>query len=549
LSGNLILYRLLFAINNSCIVTNTYPMAYELNQTVYDFLRMQKIPVAKTFLAKQLSSHPEPNSLLSITDTLDELCIPYKAVRIEKHQLSQIPPPFLVHIARNNGQFLLIDRNTNPNTWIDTWTGVILLVNPSTTIRNKHNTEMLSKEWRKKTLITALILSGSIYLSYPLLLHFSISHFLLTALSLLGLAISILILQKEAGINNPLIDVLCSTEKTSDCNTVLDSPVSSRLGWIKLSDIGLIYFSAQLIATSISTPVTTLLALCAAGSLPLTLFSLYYQGVVLRKWCTLCLSIIAVLWLQFWVLFPALAAIKLTAIQPGPAILLLAAFVGTATGWLLLKQTIIEKADLEKDLLKAWRLKRDPRVFANLIQGRRTIDETPFEEEIRLGPASASASAENPIRLLAVFNPYCKPCASEYRQLEELLAIDNDRFSLSIRFTLKVDRQDKRTEAVRYLLQYWKANKASYSFQQLLHSWFEVMNLDSFKASHPLQTFPNVEPLLQQHDNWTSRHKIGGTPALFLNGYEFPRQYSVRDLPLLRSAIAELITRSPELSP
>src|SRR5882757_663353 len=112
-------------------------MTNQLDKTVYDFLRMQHIRVAKTYLTKQLISHPEPNSLLSITDTLDELGVSYSAVRVEKDQLPQIQPPFLAHIRRNNGQFVLIKKvndadpprakgNNTSGSWIDTWTGVIL---------------------------------------------------------------------------------------------------------------------------------------------------------------------------------------------------------------------------------------------------------------------------------------------------------------------------------------------------------------------------------------------------------------------------------------
>lgn len=531
-------------------------MTNQLDKIVYDFLRMQDIRVARTYLTNQLSSHPEPNSLLSITDTLDELGIVYSAVRIEKDQLPQIPRPFLAHIRRSNGQFVLIKKTDDPDpqqakgtptpgSWTDTWTGVILAVEKTVAIRNLDNTRMLNQERRNRTLTTAFILSGLVFFIYPLL-QFTTAISLLTVLSLLGLSLSILIFQKEAGVQNALIDQLCNTEKTSDCNTVLESKASHLLSWIKLSDLGLIYFSGQLLALhssrSILTQIDSIFALLAACSLPLTLYSLYYQGIVLRKWCTLCLSIVAVLWLQFLVLFPSLNSLTLTGSQVGPASGLLAAFVGTGSGWILLKQTILGKADLKKQLLRAWRLKRDPQVFANLVQGRRRIDDTPFEGEIQLG------SAKKPIRLLAVFNPYCKPCASEYRQLEELLANNNDWLSLTIRFTVKLDGKDKRTDAVRYLLQYWKANEERFkkeqaptAWRELLHSWFEGMNLDSFKATHPLEIFPNVEPILQLHDGWTSANKIYSTPSLFLNGYEFPRQYTVQDLSLLRPVIGESI--------
>jgi len=518
-------------------------MQDQLDHVVYDFLRMQHIHVSKTYLTKQLTSHPEPNSLLSITDTLDELDIPYEAARIQKQQLPQVPLPFLVHIRSDNGQFVIVKELKPNDSWTHTWTGAVLVVErpEKTAGNNVDNIRMLTKEKRNKALTTAFILSGLVLLAYPLLSHFSFA----APMTIIGLFLSILILQKEAGVHNHLVDQLChddKNDKTRDCNTVLGSNASS---WLKLSDMTFIYFGGQqFIFLSIysrsPTQITAIFSLLAACSLPVTFFSLYYQGIVLRKWCTLCLAIIAVLWLQFLLLIPDLKS--LTAISPNTAIPALAVFILTGTGWLLLKQAILGKADLEQQLLRAWRLKRDSRVFANLIQDRKKIDETPFKDEIELG------SPEKPVRILAVFNPYCKPCANEYRQLEKLLDNNSPWFSLTIRFTMDANLKDHRAEAVRYLFQYKKSNKTK-TWRQLIHSWYDIVDFDSFKATHPLTTFPDVEPILQQHSQWTHNEKLYSTPALFLNGHEFPRQYTIPDLPLLRPVIEKSLTKEPPNQP
>jgi hypothetical protein len=60
---------------------------------LYRWLRSMKIPVSKMFLKQQLLSHPDYPSLLSITDTLDELNI-----HCGKRWIGKIPIPFLAHI-------------------------------------------------------------------------------------------------------------------------------------------------------------------------------------------------------------------------------------------------------------------------------------------------------------------------------------------------------------------------------------------------------------------------------------------------------------------
>jgi hypothetical protein len=73
-------------------------MATTLNTTLHNWLTELKIPVSKSYLKQQLQSHPDYPSLLSITDTLNELCIDNTAIQIEKEILPEIPTPFIAHL-------------------------------------------------------------------------------------------------------------------------------------------------------------------------------------------------------------------------------------------------------------------------------------------------------------------------------------------------------------------------------------------------------------------------------------------------------------------
>src|SRR5690606_16139732 len=82
-------------------------------------------------------------------------------------------------------------------------------------------------------------------------------------------------------------------------------------GWISLADAGLVYFLASLMAmltlmgNTNSSPAT--LALFSILTIPVCGYSIYYQWVVAKKWCPICLGIVAVLLIAFVLLYPFIA--------------------------------------------------------------------------------------------------------------------------------------------------------------------------------------------------------------------------------------------------
>ncbi len=64
--------------------------------TINNWLSLLGIRVSPRYLTQQLQTHPDYPSLLSITDTLEEMGIEHAAIQIEKEQLPEIPTPFFV---------------------------------------------------------------------------------------------------------------------------------------------------------------------------------------------------------------------------------------------------------------------------------------------------------------------------------------------------------------------------------------------------------------------------------------------------------------------
>jgi uncharacterized membrane protein len=287
-------------------------MSASLHITVFKWLRELKIPVSKSYLKEQLFSHPDYPSVLSITDTLNDLGIENAAVQIEKEQLAELPSPFIAHLNGNGGEFVVvngIDRLENRVTnFFKRWSSIVIAAEKPERWEHKQNSEWLKKENANQlVLITVLsVLVMLIFLSMAISFSLLFTGLLLIATA--GIFISWMIMSKDLGIDNKIADELCGAN--ADCNSVIHSKKGKPPFNVNWSDAGVIYFSFLLIILLIGSFDNSLpgiyqfLSLLALAAIPVTIISVYYQWRIIKKWCPLCLFTSLLLWLQFFLLLP-----------------------------------------------------------------------------------------------------------------------------------------------------------------------------------------------------------------------------------------------------
>lgn len=497
-----------------------------------------KIPASRSYIQQLLNSHPNYPSLLSITDTLDELGIENTAIQIEKDQLREMPVPFLAHLNGNGGEFVIVKNRDNLDNqfhdFFKRWSGVAVAAETKEGWQHIENTKCRIKDNSKykaialtlAVLITFIAISG--YISF----NWIQTAFLLTAVT--GFFISWMIVSKDMGLENKIADKVCG--KTDDCNSVIHfGKLKLPLG-IGLSDAGIIYFSFQLIASVIvsftnSAGINSIFFLLATASLPVTLLSIYYQWRVIKKWCRLCLVTVALLWLQFLILLVQIisgrlpkGALNYLTIN-NVAFVLFLSFIHTAA-WLWLKPLLQENKKLEKENFDGKRFKNNSDVFMALLEMQRKIDTTPFENDLQIGNPNA------PLQILVACNPYCGPCAKAHEVLDKL--VERNDIGLTVRLTVKTgNKEDKKLQAVNYMLQLLKDKDAGYK-RKILYDWYALIDMEKFKDKYPLIKTEDTFEQLEILEKWSADCKIEFTPTIFINGYELPKQYTVNDLIVLK---------------
>lgn len=366
--------------------------------------------------------------------------------------------------------------------------------------------------------------------------------------SLAGLAIAVLIVQHELGISNELIGQLCNAGRNTDCDAVLQSKGSRLVKWLNWADAGIIYFTSYTLLIVIiqlagNNTGFTVPAILSAAAVPFTLFSLYYQWRVVKKWCTLCLLTVAVLWVQFALtVTTGMHLVKeghSNTLSLNQLLLPVMIFTITCAVWMLvLRPALKNNKDLISKNYSLLRIKNNLVVFESLLKRQRRVDTSPFENELQLGNPHAR------VQIMVACNPYCGPCALAHKVLHEIT--ETNDIGLTIRLSIKADNpEDKRTIAGKYIMELVSGTNPDYK-RKILHDWYEWMDLEKFKEKYPLQNRAHVQWQLGLHEKWITEAKIEFTPTIFINGYQLPKQYKPEDLKNLLGRVNNNRTESEE---
>src|SRR5205085_2308338 len=238
-------------------------------------------------------------------------------------------------------------------------------------------------------------------------------------LKLVGLAVCFLLLSFDIAKDNRIVRNLCSLIRPGGCELVMTSR-ASRIFNLTWSEIGFFYFSATTLFLFAPLPLEVkrvFLGVISFGTLPFSIFSLYYQGRILKTWCALCVLIQILLLLE--VLFGSLdllsSGIIIQSARAGALISLCVAFTLPPALWNLMKSPA-------KRLLNSVPYQR---AYNRLIKNREV-----FEALLRAQPIAPPGWSDigitigNPLAtntIIKVCNTHCTHCANAHLVLRRIV--------------------------------------------------------------------------------------------------------------------------------
>jgi protein-disulfide isomerase/uncharacterized membrane protein len=514
--------------------------------TFTKFLKQLKVPVTETSALEYLETHADEGSMLAYADALHHFKIENAAIRIKQEDLITLPTPFIAFSQIHGGTFSVVKNLTDSTIeWFDTqkgwvndkleeftktWSGVVLLAETDEKSGEKNYTQK-----RREEILRNIRIPIAIGLLVFVLLFFvsqapfaGLDIYALLALKATGMVVSTLLFIKSIDNANSLVNKLCNAGSKISCQSILDSPAAKITPWLSWSDAGFIYFFGSFLALlfSLSHPeaINTYWAIqlgFSSLSILFSSYSLYYQGIKAKMWCTLCLAVVSIFFLE--------AALTLSTFTPSPIAFDLQGLVNIAAGFilpcifLLLYKTTAIKAQESKSLKKELtKLKSNPQIFEALMAGQKQMPEIPADMPvITIG----NKNAEHTITMVS--NPLCTPCASMHARIEQMLQ-ENENLKCQIIFVSSTKEHNAGGKFVRKLFSL-PQNLQS----EALHLWFDRNDKNFEKWNRNFETYviqKETHKIQDYHNFWANTAEIKGTPTIFYDNRLLPEMVKLEDL-------------------
>ena len=520
-------------------------MPKELSYVTWKWLKTLGLRMDKSFVEREITTHPDYPSILSVVDFLDSNNFHYKAVKAKEEHFKEMQYPLLAHMVEADGtpHFALVghtDEWKKDSDIHSKWSGVVIFPEGKPNWDNK--TDIKKFGYNQYREVAALLLfigvTGSISFTTSLL-----SYTIFSLLSLAGIVVSWFTFKTELGYQNQIIKQVCnSLGSAGNCDNVMKSVHAKGIWGITPSVAGLSWFLTQWGVLVIAGLLDQLN--WAYGIYYLSLFgvlvaiwSVYVQKIIVKQWCVLCLGVVTVLTLQATVacitFLDVLTNVSFFSLIIFPLIFITAILLIVQPLKTLLQITLTKKkTDIE---LRHW--KKDYTIFMSLLGRSKNVNSAIWDDEILIGNTNA------PIKITIACNPYCKPCAVTHKVLDTLPEKYPDMVALQVRFALYKGTAGFKYDAVRMILQHIKAGKSA---KQLLHDWFDWVGdnieAEKWKNKYGVREDIDVQKIIDLHEQWTKVADIEFTPTIFINGKKLPQKYDYSSLNYFVSKMVEAET-------
>ena len=489
-------------------------------------------------MRQEFLSHPDVGSLASITDTFTVLNIQNTAATIPFEAIHSLSEPFLAYIKENGQQQFVLATIRNNHIIIydgensayeitasrfkDLFTGIIVAID-----KNTIRTKVAWNTYYQQLFGTFL------FIAFSTLFAFSqprVETIIYYVLGLTGFISCCLLIAHEFK-SSRLLQKLCTLSTKTNCSVVLHSKAAKITRHIGLTDVGIIYFSGQLLALVLFPHTNKYLFTLSIMAAPFAFFSVYQQAVVIKKWCPFCLVVIAVILLQGTI--PLLKP-EYYLPERDPVIQLFFFMLIATAGWYLIKPLLISNSQIENTKTALRSFKRNYHLFMPYYKSAGTIDDSPLTRvpEIIIGKPNAV------IKLTLIASPICHECKKAYESLMKIFIDNQDNVCIRLVFHVPATQEKNPGTMIAAALYNSYLNNREEGITHI-NKWFTEsgdLKYDDMNISNSIVI--NHRHHLLVHYNWCISGNLTFTPVVLVNNKLFPLLYNINDL---KYHIGELI--------
>jgi hypothetical protein len=522
----------------------SYPNAVHI---LISFLKLLNIPVSPYTAQKELMSHPDYPSMLSVTDSLSSWNISNAVFKVNKAKLDfqHLKFPFIVHFPDNGGSFLLVkkfhngiltcSKNSRENLkitiseFIQSWDGVILIAEKELDSGEKHYKQSIIKglleDIKLPFLVTVVILSVAYFINFQLANKIYLG---ILGLKILGIVVCSLLLVYSINSGNPFVRNLCSLGSKNGCNAILKSKASKITSWLNWSEVGMFYFAGSFLLLLIRPESIQFLIVLNILCLPYSFYSIGYQ-LRIKNWCVLCCCVQAILWaeaISFYFGMPLLVSnlsFNTSLLTP-----IAVSFLLPISIWVIIKPLLLSsvKSNYLEEYLK--KFKNNSLIFNKLLTSQERYIIPEDLAPIKFGNIIAS----NTITIIS--NPYCGPCGQVHSKINDIVKQRDDIKMESIFATASHDN-DARTHIARHLISLNLLGDMEL-VRNGLNEWYQVAHSGGYQQwakKYPIDEDVRSNSIIEKQKDWCKNAEVKFTPTILINGYKLPTPYTIDDLPYL----------------
>ncbi|KAA2221486.1 vitamin K epoxide reductase family protein [Chryseobacterium sediminis] len=498
----------------------------EIN-AVFLYLKSIDIKIDKNDYIYQVESHPETPSLLAFSDALGFFGIPNGAFTIGFEDFDHLPETFLTILDVGNrhlilsyiekkGQSILytdqegIQKNILLSEIQSLWTGAVLAAE-----NNGEVTKSTNSFYNK-------LLPAFIFCAVLMILYFIGGWFLsgFGAIILVGLLLSFEAIKTELGLESGFSAQFCDGSEKSSCSQIINSE-KGKIAGFKLSDLSVFLFGTQLFSLLVFNQELInnyyfLIAVSLLACIPFTLYSVYFQMKVEKKWCPICLSIIGVIYTQLvYLAFNTTGILNNMHLDLSIVLILTAVVIAFAGTYFLIKKALINYGKLKKDAEFDSRYIRHYPYFKNILTSTEPL--VLKAEPILLGNPNA------PVSITFITSPLCGYCREAHDFLQRVYHQYKNKVNIKIRFNMTGVVTAEVEEMLIQLLNIYQT-KGEQKFIEALHDWYSHRDagkwLKKYSATLENRTFLLNKLVSVSYENL--QNNLFFTPHYFINDYEYP---------------------------
>ena len=191
--------------------------------------------------------------------------------------------------------------------------------------------------------------------------------------------------------------------------------------------------------------------------------------------------------------------------------------------WKWIKNNLIKLKELKEFNIKANRFIRNYKIFKLVLKSKNKF-ELPYTPVVL-------DSKTNGVEITIITSPFCGFCARAHEVLNNILSKHGNFTKLKILFNTELENIPETSKSLFRNLFRIYMEEGEESFRKSFDTWYKTKNIVAWLETYNKKYgYQKIDMCLAEQHKWCAHNKFNFTPAVFINGYAYPKEYDLENL-------------------